>query len=121
MSNLANAHGALGQYRDAQEVFLEVLALQKVRLGPDHIDTLRTMSNLAINYGALGQHEDALNLHEEALALRKVKLGSNHPDALESMWGMAGCLIRLHRGAEAVAIIDECFEHAAGKSVRPTC
>ena len=36
-----------------------MLALQKVKLGPDHPHTLSTMNNLATTYYALGRHADS--------------------------------------------------------------
>ena len=78
-----------------------------------------SMHNIAVNYGALGQHADALRLCEEALALRKGALGPDHPDSFRSRWLMAESLVKLDRGAEAVQVIDECFERAPGKVLPP--
>ena len=44
-------------------------------------------------------------------------LGVDHPDTLTSLWGVAQDLIRLHRGAEAVPLLDECLQRAVGKHV----
>jgi hypothetical protein len=77
------------------------------------------MNNLAVSYCALGRHDEALTLHQETLAKRVAKLGANHPDTLVSEWGVATCLVRLGRGAEAVPLIDECVRRAAGREVDP--
>jgi len=61
------------------------------------------MYNLAISYQALGRQAEALKLREEILALRQAKLGRDHPDTLLSGLGVASCLVRLGRGAEAAA------------------
>ena len=77
------------------------------------------MNNVAECHEVLGRHAEALKLHEETLALRKAKLGPDHPDTLLSMGGVASCLVAVHRGAEAVPVIDECVQRAAGKDVLP--
>jgi hypothetical protein len=77
------------------------------------------MVNLAASYARLGRHADALKLREETLALQKVKLGPDHPDMLLSMGNLAVSLVQLDRGTEALPIIDECIQRAAGKVVHP--
>jgi tetratricopeptide (TPR) repeat protein len=119
MTGMANSYAALGRHTDALKLREETLALQKVKLGPDHPNTLMSRSNLALSHAALGRHADALKLREETLALRKAKLGADHPDTLLSMRYLAESLVNLDRGAEAVAIIDECLKRAAGKVVDP--
>jgi tetratricopeptide repeat protein len=97
----------------------ETLAIQKVKLGPNHPSTLISMHNLANSYGAVGRHADALKLLEETLALRKAQFPPDHRRTLETMWGIAYTLTQLGRGAEAVAVIDDCLRQAAGKLVDP--
>ncbi len=46
----------------------ETLGLQKVKLGPDHLDTLSSMITLADTYADLGRHAEALKLREETLS-----------------------------------------------------
>jgi len=77
------------------------------------------MNNLANSYYALGRHADALKLYEETLALQKAKLGSDHPETLKSMANLALCLVKLDRSSEAMPIIDDCLQRAAGKVVDP--
>ena len=42
--------------------------MRKVKLGPDHPDTLASMNNLATSYAALGRQAEALRLRVETLA-----------------------------------------------------
>jgi hypothetical protein len=77
------------------------------------------MIGLADSYAAVGRPADALALFEEALAREKATLGAGHPHTLTSQWGVADSLVRLHRGAEAVPVIDECVRRAAGQVVPP--
>ena len=117
MTNLANSYGGDGRQADALKLREQTVALQKVKLGPDHPDTLMGMHNLANSYAKLERGPDALKLNEETLARRKVKLGVNHPDTLSSMWSVASNLIKLDRGVEALPIIDECLARAVGRQV----
>jgi tetratricopeptide (TPR) repeat protein len=89
MSNLAASYTYLGRYADAIKLHEETLALRKVKLGPDHPDTLVSMNDLALSYAALGRHADALKFLEETLALRKAKLGPDHPDTAATIYDIA--------------------------------
>jgi hypothetical protein len=50
MHNLALSYGHFGRHDDALNLLGRTLALQKAKLGPDHIDTLRSMNSLAGSY-----------------------------------------------------------------------
>jgi tetratricopeptide (TPR) repeat protein len=119
MHTVAFSYGDLGLHEDARKLYEETLALMKVKLAPNHSETLHCMRNLGYQYVALGLHEDALKIREETLALRKAHIGADHPDTLLSMWELTTSLFEFDRSAEAVTIIDECVERAAGKHVNP--
>ena len=89
MSRLADSYFDLGRYTEARKLGEETLALQKIKLGPEHSATLWTMYNLAETYLALGRYADGCKLHEETLSLRKAKLGLDHAETLESMHGLS--------------------------------
>src|SRR5262249_17776760 len=89
----------------------------KIKLPPDHPDTLWSMINLAGTYAALGRHADALQLREETLARRKDKLGPDHPDTLWSMRAVADSLVKLDRGGEPVPLIHDSPQRATGQVV----
>jgi hypothetical protein len=91
--------------------------LQKINPGPKHQETLHTMYSLALRYHSLDRFEDSLELHQQTWALRKDTLGPNHRDTLYSMWGVATNMLKVDRGSEAVPIIDECLQRAAGTAV----
>jgi serine/threonine protein kinase/tetratricopeptide (TPR) repeat protein len=118
MVNLANSYTRVGRYAEALKLQEQTLALMKTTI-PEHRFMLICMGNLANSYARFGRHADALKLREEKLALMKVKPGPDHPDTLEAMAVVADSLVQLDRGAEAVPVIDECLEHAAGKPVDP--
>jgi serine/threonine protein kinase/tetratricopeptide (TPR) repeat protein len=120
MHNIALSYRDLGRHADALKTLEETLALQKPTLGADHQDMLLyTMYSLGNTYADLGRHADALKVRQETLALRQARLGPNHPKTLLTMGAVADSLVKLDRGAEALPIIDECIQRAAGQVVHP--
>ncbi len=117
MINLANVYHSLVLYDDARKLREETLALCKAKYGPDDSQTLMAMHNLGDSLRALARYDDALRLDEETRARRTTVLGVDHPDTLLSMFSVAKDLIRLHKGALALPILDECLERSVGKHV----
>jgi tetratricopeptide (TPR) repeat protein len=107
MDNLATCYSALGRHAEALKLQAETLALMKVKLGPDHPETLGSMDNLATCYSALGRHAEALKLQAETLALQKAKLGPDHPVTLMSMNNVANGFFALGRYTEALKLREE--------------
>ena len=66
---------------------LQCLQCRKVKLGPDHPETLATMIGLAQVYKNQGRYEEAETLYLQCLEGRKVKLGADYCDTLASMNG----------------------------------
>ncbi len=118
MGNLAKSFSDLGRHDEARELLEKVVALEKTKLGNNHANTIQSIYSLAITNVKLGRYAVALSLHQEALALRKEKFGANNYQTLFSMWGVAGTLAKLGRTPEAVPIIDDCLQRAAGKDYR---
>ncbi len=73
---------ALAQYQSA-------LAITEAALGPDHLDTARTLGNLASTYVDLGRARDALPLEERAVAITEAALGPDHPDTARTLGNLA--------------------------------
>ena len=67
----------------------EAWKIQKVKLGPEHPDTLISMNNLAAAYRNAGKLDLAVPLFEETLKMTKAKLGPEHPRTLISMINLA--------------------------------
>ena len=107
MHNLALVYLKVNRLQEALNLNEETLALEKVRLGPDHPDTLQTMNNLGITYEALGRRADAVKLEVEAVKLMTVKLGPDHRITLESMHNLANNYEALGRHAEALKLREQ--------------
>jgi serine/threonine protein kinase/tetratricopeptide (TPR) repeat protein len=98
--HLGEAQVAADQCRIARGLYAR-------HLGPDHLDTLRSMNMLANCYLDLGRYADALALKEETLALCKARLGPDHPHTLVSMNNLAVGYYHLGRHADAVKLHKE--------------
>lgn len=80
-ADLAAVHGALGNFRRAEEVEQDVLARYRRVLGEDHPDTFLTIFNLAVTQANLGQLMAARRLADQAWDGSRGKLGAQHPRA----------------------------------------
>ena len=69
-----------GRYDQAEPLFKEVLAAQRVKPGADHPDTIITMSNLGVLYRDRGRYREAEPLFREALAGARKTHGLGHPN-----------------------------------------
>src|SRR4051812_22293955 len=104
---LADSYAEFGRHAEALKLRDETLALRKVKLGPDHPDTLWSMHLVANSYAALGRYADALKLFEETLAMHRAKLGPDHPGTLFSMSDLACCYACLDRHSESLRLNEE--------------
>jgi tetratricopeptide (TPR) repeat protein len=107
MYSLANSYTVLGRHAEALRLREEALARQKVRLGPDHPETLRGMNGLACTYADLGRHGEAVDLYEQTLALQKAALGPDHPDTFQTMYNLANRYADLGRHDDALKLREE--------------
>jgi serine/threonine protein kinase len=78
-----------GKYREAEPLFLRVLAVRRRALGDRDPATLATMNALAWAYANEGKYADAETLYREVLQVRRQLLGEKHPDTLLSMNNLA--------------------------------
>ncbi|KAL4882835.1 hypothetical protein BJY04DRAFT_226883 [Aspergillus karnatakaensis] len=74
------------QWKEAEELQIQVSGLQKATLGLQHPATLLSMANLAATFLHQGRLKEAESLEVEVLALRKSILGPDHPSTLKRRW-----------------------------------
>jgi eukaryotic-like serine/threonine-protein kinase len=79
----------------------------KVRLGPEHPNTLMVMNNLANAYWDAGKLNLAMPLLEETLKLRKVKFGPGHPYTLTSMNNLAWAYWQAKKLDKSIPLFEE--------------
>jgi hypothetical protein len=68
-NNQADALDAQGKYAEAETMYLEVLAVQRRVLGPEHPSTLRTSSNLGNTLMHRGKSAQAETIFLELIAV----------------------------------------------------
>jgi tetratricopeptide (TPR) repeat protein len=104
-NNLGLNYRLAGSVAEAIDLHAKTLALQSVKLEPDHTHTLVTMNNLASDYRAAGRLDDAVALFEKTIALRKTKLSPEHPHTIITLLALAETYLAARRwaGAEATS------------------
>jgi CHAT domain-containing protein len=64
---------------------LEVVAVRKEILGPDHLDYAKSLNNLATIYKGLGEQAKAEALYKQVVDISKQVLGDKHPSYANSL------------------------------------
>ncbi|KAF2850341.1 HET-domain-containing protein [Plenodomus tracheiphilus IPT5] len=84
-SKCASTLSSDGRYKEAEELFVQVMETRKTKLGADHPSTLTSMNNLAFTWKAQGQNAEAIDLLRQCVQLRRHVLRDNHPNLLSSL------------------------------------
>jgi tetratricopeptide (TPR) repeat protein len=85
MLRLASTHMHQGQWKEAEDLFVQVIEPFKRALGAEHPDTLASVSNLASTYMRQRRWKEAEELFVQVIEPSKRVLGAEHPDTLNSM------------------------------------
>jgi hypothetical protein len=85
MANLAATYWEQGRLDEAKKLEVEVIEIQKKKLGLYHPSTLRIMANLAFTWRSQGRHADALALMESCTQACQRVLGEKYPDTISSV------------------------------------
>ncbi|MBV8032127.1 MAG: tetratricopeptide repeat protein, partial [Betaproteobacteria bacterium] len=101
--SLAQQALARGEYRQAETLHDQVLAIHEKTLGPESPVTANSMSNLAFVYTLQGRFADAEKLYRRALAVREKALGPNHPDVATNLNNLARVLQELGKDEQIAA------------------
>ncbi|CAI7579555.1 unnamed protein product [Penicillium pancosmium] len=112
---LATAYRQDGQWREAEQLEVQVMEIRKTKLGADHPDTLTSMANLASTYRIQGRWEEAEQLDVQVMEIRKTKLGADHPDTLGSMNNLAATYMNQGRWKEAEQLQVQVMETSKTK------
>ncbi|WP_176159196.1 tetratricopeptide repeat protein [Prosthecobacter debontii] len=91
----------LSRYKEALEIYNEILPLRQKELGDENEDTLMTRNNRAYVYEKMGNHKQALEEHTKVFEIRKRTLGEYHKDTIQSRSNLITVLYRLNRSKEA--------------------
>ncbi|ETN44018.1 uncharacterized protein HMPREF1541_10883 [Cyphellophora europaea CBS 101466] len=80
MNNLASTFGNQGRWREAEELFMQVMEISVRVLGKEHPDTLTCMNNLAHTLKHTRSLGEAMELLNSCLKLCIKILGATHPN-----------------------------------------
>ncbi|MDG3008416.1 serine/threonine-protein kinase [Paludisphaera mucosa] len=89
--------------------------IRRRELGPDHIDTLKSLMNVATNYWLVGRRAEGINRMEEAVRLMKAGQGPDYELAIWSMGNLAGMYLEAGRHAEAIETQQEVVARQTSK------
>jgi Tetratricopeptide repeat len=86
---LASTYQDQGRWKEAEELFVQVMETRKRVLGQEHPHTLTSINNLAFTRKEQGRKWEAIELMAECVQLRNRVLHAEHPDALSSAAALA--------------------------------
>ncbi|KAJ5993903.1 FabD/lysophospholipase-like protein [Penicillium sp. IBT 35674x] len=92
------------RYREAEQLYQNVLKYRETVLGPEHPDTFISLSVLGIVLSSQGKYEEAEAMHRRDLEGSEKLLGPEHPDTLTSASNLALVLTNQGRYEEAEAM-----------------
>ena len=101
MGDLALTIRNQGRWKEAEELFVQVMETSSRVLGLEHSDTLRSMANLAWTYHDQGRWKDAEELFVQVMETSSRVLGLEHPDTLTYMANLASTFWNQGRWKEA--------------------
>jgi serine/threonine protein kinase len=107
LGNLASAHRAAGNLREAVVQFERVRDARLQTLGPDHVDTLLSQQNLAVGYGGVGRQAEGIALLEQVHAAREKVSGPDHPDTLTVLANLAAAYRNAGNPSKAIPLFEQ--------------
>ncbi|KAL6155234.1 hypothetical protein ACJQWK_00900 [Exserohilum turcicum] len=99
-----------GQYKRAEELYVQVMESRKRVLGSKHPHTLASVNNLGSVLSRQGKYEEAEVMHRRALEVREKVLGREHPDTLASVSNLGSVLESKGKYEEAEAMHRRALE-----------
>jgi serine/threonine protein kinase len=109
-STLATTKLGLGQFREAAEIYINIIDKASRHMGEHHVFTLSTVFNLAELYNKQNLPEKAKTLLDNYLAMSVEKLGPKHQVTLEMLEAKAWALYLSDEVSEALKSIQNVIE-----------
>jgi len=88
-TKFALVYDEAGYWKEAEELWNQVMWMRKRILGEEHPDALAIIANLASTYQKQGRWKEAEELEVQVMQMRKNILGEDHLDTLTSMANLA--------------------------------
>jgi len=73
-------------------------------LGPEHLQTAKSLNNLALLYEIQGKYSEAESFYHRAMAIREKALGQENPKSIATVESYAALLRKMRRDEEATAL-----------------
>ena len=109
---LAGSHLELGNYDDAETMFLGTLDARRDALGPDHPDTLRSAYNLTLLLWRTGRYNDAMPLAAETHETAQRVLPDDDPERLAFAENLAAGYYATGRHDDAETLYSDTLEES---------
>jgi serine/threonine protein kinase/tetratricopeptide (TPR) repeat protein len=110
MQVMGNVYRDLGLFPRAQSLFERSAEIRRRVLGPENVDTLRSIDDLAWILNQEGHAADAEKLQRQAVATRRRVFGAQNLDTLKSISNLAWTLDREGNYAEAEKLEREVLD-----------
>lgn len=107
MDQLAEAHVGAGDLNEAEQLYREVLPLQRQFYGSDSEQVANTLHNLGTLYQDVDRMDEAEASYKEALVMREKVLGKNHPDYATTLLHLGSLRAQLDQTVEAERLDKE--------------
>ena len=104
---LSESYGYLGEPTLAIQHAERALDLRRQHLGPEHIETVKSMSQLGVAYRVARKYREAIPIFEESFKLWKSKRGLDQPDTLRSMGNLGVAYLNADKFDQALPIFEE--------------
>ncbi|KAK5987003.1 Nephrocystin-3-like protein [Cladobotryum mycophilum] len=89
LHNMAGYFSYKGEWKEAEDLGIQVMDIRKRVLGEEHPSTLTSMANLASTYSNQGRWKEAEDLGIQVMEISKRVLGEEHPYTLTIMANLA--------------------------------
>jgi non-specific serine/threonine protein kinase/serine/threonine-protein kinase len=110
MEVMGEVYDSLGLYRRSEALFIQAVDTQQRVLGPNSVETLKSMRYLAWVMHEEGRDSDAEKLDRDALARYRQAFGVEHHGTLAAMSDLASILRAQFRYEDAETLQRETFE-----------
>ena len=107
LSKLAGEHQRAGKLDEALPLLIEILKVNKAKLGPDDPATIQAAETLGRVYNQMGQFEKGIPLLEDVLKDRKAKFGRENQQTRSAMLTLGWAYRDAGRLKEAIAVLEE--------------
>jgi serine/threonine protein kinase/Tfp pilus assembly protein PilF len=107
LQTIGLAYDGIGAYGPAIAHLERARDLLESALGPDDLDSLRSVNNLALSYQSIGKLPEAIRLFEQTRERQIKNLGPDHKETLVTLMNLAVAYKDFSRTAEAIPLLEQ--------------